>query len=302
MASDLEDLGQFLRETSGLMLDANKTYLVESRLSPLMRRAKVANVSELLNSIKSGRNSSLKQNVIDAMMTNETFFFRDRVPFDNFRHVILPKLMEARQEQKRIRVWCAAASTGQEPYSLAMILDEEMKKLAGWNVEILATDLSSTAIATAREGRYTQFEVQRGLPISHLLRYFRNDGDAWRLNEYLRARIQFEEFNLLSDFQEFGQFDIIFCRNVLIYFDLETKKDVLRRLGGALAKDGFLIMGSAESVVGLSDQFVPHPSLRLTSVHRPEKLAQAPAPAKLVAPNLSSRPIAPLESPDYLGL
>jgi chemotaxis protein methyltransferase CheR len=301
MASDLEDLGQFLRETSGLMLDANKAYLVESRLAPLMRRAKVANVSELLKSLKDGRDAELKQNVIDAMMTNETFFFRDRVPFDNFRNVILPKLMDARQEGRRIRIWCAAASTGQEPYSLAMILDEEMKRLAGWNVEILATDLSSAAIATAREGYYTQFEVQRGLPISHLLRYFRNEGDGWKINEYLRTRIQFEEFNLLSDFQEFGQFDIIFCRNVLIYFDLDRKKDVLRRLGGALAKDGFLIMGSAETVVGLSDQLMPHQNLRLTSVHRPELPVQPQPALKVVAPNPPSRSIV-LEMPNFLGL
>ncbi len=292
MSSDLQELKQFLRETSGLTLDANKAYLIESRLSPLMRRAGIANLSELLKSIKSGKDASLKQNVIDAMMTNETFFFRDRAPFDNFRNAILPKLMEARQEERRIRIWCAAASTGQEPYSLAMILDEEMKKLAGWNIEILATDLSSTAIATARAGRYTQFEVQRGLPITHLLRYFRNEADSWRINEYLRARIQFEEFNLLSDFRDFGQFDIIFCRNVLIYFDVETKKDILHRLGGALAKDGFLTMGSAETVVGLSEKLMPHPSLRLTSVHRPEPIVQTPKPP--ISLTVQSRPLIPV--------
>jgi chemotaxis protein methyltransferase CheR len=300
MASDLQELKQFLRETSGLTLDANKAYLIESRLSPLMRRAGIADVSELLKSVKSGKDPSLKQDVIDAMMTNETFFFRDRAPFDNFRDVILPRLMEARQEERRIRIWCAAASTGQEPYSLTMILDEQMRKLAGWNVEILATDLSSAAITTARAGRYTQFEVQRGLPISHLLRYFRNDGDGWRINEHLRARIQFEQFNLLSDFQDFGQFDIIFCRNVLIYFDLETKKNVLQRLGGSLARDGFLIMGSAETVVGLSERFMPHPNLRLTSVHRPEPRVQAPALSLTVRSPASSAIL--VESPDYLGL
>jgi chemotaxis methyl-accepting protein methylase len=160
--------------------------------------------------------------------------------------------MESRGEQRQIRIWCAAAATGQEPYSLTMILDEEMKKLAGWNIEILATDLSSAAIATAREGRYTQFEVQRGLPISHLLRYFMNEGERWRINEYLRAKVQFQEFNLLSDFRHLGQFDVIFCRNVLIYFDIETKKDVLRRLSGALAKDGFLINAHAASKPPLS--------------------------------------------------
>jgi chemotaxis protein methyltransferase CheR len=149
-----------------------------------------------------------------------------------------------------------------------MILDEEMKKLAGWNIEILATDLSSSALARAREGRYTQFEVQRGLPISYLLRYFTNEGETWRISEYMRTKVRFEEFNLLSNFSSFGQFDVIFCRNVLIYFDLEMKKDVLRRLAGSLMKDGFLIAGSAETVIGLSDRLVPHSTLRLVSIHR----------------------------------
>lgn len=302
MVSELQELKQFLLETSGLTLDANKAYLIESRLSPLMRRAGIANVSELLQAVKSAKDASLKQNIIDAMMTNETFFFRDRAPFDNFRDVILPKLMEARQEERRIRIWCAAASTGQEPYSLTMILDEQIRKLAGWNVEILATDLSSTAVAAARAGRYTQFEVQRGLPISLLLRYFRNDGDGWRINEHLRARIRFEQFNLLSDFKEFGKFDIIFCRNVLIYFDLETKKDVLHRLGDALAKDGFLIMGSAETVVGLADRFIPHPNLRLTSVHRPEPSIQTPPLPIRPIPQKPVPSTIRVESPNYFGL
>jgi chemotaxis protein methyltransferase CheR len=280
MASDLEDLGQFLLETSGLVLDASKGYLMESRLAPLLRRKGLADVSALLRSVKSGKDSALRQDVIDSMMTNETFFFRDRVPFDNFRDAILPKLIEARAEKRRIRIWCAAASTGQEPYSLTMILDEEIRKLAGWNVEILATDLSQTALTRAREGRYTQFEVQRGLPIAHLLRYFVNEGETWRISEHLRTRVQFEEFNLLSSFHGLGQFDIIFCRNVLIYFDLETKKDVLKRLAGVLADDGFLITGSAETVIGLSDLLVPHPTLRAASIHRPDNLAQFPAVAR----------------------
>jgi len=269
VTSDLIELGKMLHKTSGLMMDTDKTYLVESRLAPVLRRTGLADISALLKTIKSGCDPALKQDVIDSMMTNETFFFRDRAPFDNFRDVFLPNLMEARKDERRLRIWCAGASTGQEPYSLTMILDEEMRKLAGWHVEILATDLSSTAIARARQGCYTQFEVQRGLPISFLLRYFVNEGEKWRINEYLRTKVQFEEFNLLSDFGHYGQFDVIFCRNVLIYFDLETKKDVLRRLGNALAKDGILVTGSAETVVGLSDTLIPHPTLRLASIHRP---------------------------------
>ncbi len=302
MSSETEMLAQFLHEVSGLMLDANKAYLVESRLAPLMRRFRFETISQLLTCLKTKEDSALKQNVIDAMMTNETFFFRDRVPFDNFRNAILPKLMEARWEQRRIRIWCAAASTGQEPYSLAMILDEEMKKLSGWSIEILATDLSSSAIAAAREGRYSHFEVQRGLPITHLLRYFSNEGDGWRINEYLRTRIQFEEFNLLSDFRELGEFDIIFCRNVLIYFDLETKKDVLRRLGGVLAKDGFLTMGSAETVIGLCDTLMPHQTLRSASIHRPERSGLKPAAALRLVAQAPSTPPTALRNVGSFGL
>jgi chemotaxis protein methyltransferase CheR len=281
VTSDLKELGKLLHEASGLMMDDSKAYLVESRLAPLLRRTGIANISELLKSVQSGSSPNLKQNLIDSMMTNETFFFRDRTPFDNFRDVILPQMIEQRQDRKRIRIWCAAASTGQEPYSLAMILDEEMKKLAGWNIEILATDISGSALARAREGRYTQFEVQRGLPISYLLRYFANEGESWRISEYMRTKVQFEEFNLLTSFNRLGKFDIIFCRNVLIYFDLDMKKDVLRRLSGVLAKDGVLITGSAETVIGLSDQLIPHPSLRLASIHRPEVPAQTPAAHRL---------------------
>ena len=268
MTSDFDALRHFLSRASGLSLDADKAYLAESRLAPILERMGLINLGELIRRLNGRADAELGREVIDAMMTNETFFFRDRVPFDNFRKVVLPQLLEARRNVRRLRIWCCACSSGQEPYSLAMILDEEAQKLAGWNVEILATDLSRSVLAGAREGLYSQFEVQRGLPISHLLRYFRQEGDRWRINEHVRSRVHFEELNLMSDFQGLGRFDVVFCRNVLIYFDVPTKKKVLDRLVQVLMPDGYFVMGAAETVVGLSDALVPHAECRAINVVR----------------------------------
>lgn len=268
MSSAFDVLRNILARAAGISLDADKAYLAESRLQPIMHRLELADLDALVVRIASGQHPDLAREVVDAMTTNETFFFRDRVPFDNFRKFVLPALLEARKDIGRIRIWCAACSSGQEPYSIAMILDEETQRLGGWNIEILATDVSRSVIAAAREGVYTQFEVQRGLPISQLLRYFRQEGERWRVNEHLRSRVQFEEFNLLSDFTGLGTFDVIFCRNVLIYFDVPTKQNVLEKMGRSLALDGYLFMGAAESVVGLTDTFVPHPEHRSINVPR----------------------------------
>ncbi len=268
MSSAFDVLRNFLSHATGLSLDSDKAYLAEGRLEPIMHRLGLADLDALVVRLASGQHPELTREVIDAMTTNETFFFRDRVPFDNFRKFILPALLEARKDIGRIRIWCAACSSGQEPYSVAMILDEEAQKLQGWNVEILATDVSHSVIAAAREGIYTQFEVQRGLPISQLLRYFRQDGDRWRVNEHLRSHVQFEEFNLLSDFGGLGRFDVIFCRNVLIYFDMATKHAVLEKMARVLAPDGYLFMGAAETVVGLTEAFAPHQEHRSIAVPR----------------------------------
>ncbi|HEY1736930.1 MAG TPA: protein-glutamate O-methyltransferase CheR [Methylovirgula sp.] len=268
MNSAFEVLRNFLFHASGISLDADKSYLAESRLAPIIQRLGLADLDALVVRVVSGQYPDLGREVVDAMTTNETFFFRDRVPFDNFRKFVLPALLDSRKDIGRIRIWCAACSSGQEPYSLAMILDEESQKLQGWNIEILATDISRGVIGAAREGVYTQFEVQRGLPISQLLRYFRQDGERWHVNEHLRSRIQFEEFNLLSDFSGLGRFDVIFCRNVLIYFDVPTKQVVLERMARVLAHDGYLFMGAAESVIGLTDAFTPHPEHRSIAVPR----------------------------------
>ena len=281
MTSDFDALRQLLNRCSGLSLDAEKAYLAESRLQPIIQREGLNDLGTLVKKLFSGTDPELVRDVVDAMTTNETFFFRDRLPFDNFRKVILPYLMQARKDVRQIRIWCAACSTGQEPYSLAMLLDEEAHRLAGWKVDILATDLARGVIAAAREGVYTQFEMQRGLPISQLLRYFRQEGDRWRINEHLRSRVRFEEFNLLSSYADLGRFDVIFCRNVLLYFDVPTKQDVLNRMAKVVAPDGYLILGSAETVVGLTNAFVPHEEhrsiniLRSASTARPSLLLAA---------------------------
>lgn len=282
MSSAFDVLRNFLSRTSGLSLDAEKAYLAESRLQSLLQRETLPDLDALVARISSGQDPGLAREVVNAMMTNETFFFRDRVPFDNFRKVVLPALLEARKEVRRIRIWCAACSTGQEPYSLAMILDEEAQRLSGWQIEILSTDLSSAVVAGAREGLYSQFEVQRGLPISLLLRYFAQTGDRWRINEHLRSRVRFEEFNLLSDYGELGRFDVIFCRNVLIYFDVPTKQTVLAKMARVLAPDGYFFMGAAETVVGLTEAFSPHAEHRSINVPSAQK-APVRAPLRLVA-------------------
>ncbi len=251
----------YLRRTSGLIIDADKAHLVESRVLPIVRREKLSGLAELVGLLESNQSPALAREVMQAMTINETYFFRDRLPFETFRNVMLPKLT-ADRAGRTIRIWCAACSTGQEPYSLAIILDELAEKLAGWQVEILATDLAEAALVKARQGVYSQFEVQRGLTTAQLLRYFNQIGDMWQLNEAIRSRVTFKSFNLLDDFGPLGRFDIIFCRNVLLYFDVPRKIDVLARLSRMLEKDGYLVLGASETVMGLSTDFVFAPEHR----------------------------------------
>jgi chemotaxis protein methyltransferase CheR len=196
------------------------------------------------------------------MTTNETFFFRDKTPFENFRSEVLPALLAARRASRTIRIWCAAASTGQEPYSLAMALKDMSDNVAGWRIEIIATDLASEVLEKARAGIYSQFEVQRGLPIQLLIKYFTKVGDMWQIALEIRAMVKFKQLNLLGDFSALGTFDLVFCRNVLIYFHQDTKISLLNRLGRATAGDGYLVLGAAETVVGLTDSLRTVPELR----------------------------------------
>jgi len=249
---------------------------VESRLIPLARRAGVAGISELVQKMKSGA-EPLIVNVVEAMTTNETFFFRDKVPFEHFSQTIMPTLLEARKARRSLRVWCAACSTGQEPYSLAMMLKEMGPTLAGWRTEIIATDLSQEVLEKSRAGIFSQFEVQRGLPIQMLVKYFTQVNELWQISAEIRGMVQFKQLNLLQDFSHLGVFDVIFCRNVLIYFDLEAKIDVLDRLARVIEPDGFLTLGAAETVVGVTSSFGPYPDRR--GLYRPGQVASMRAPA-----------------------
>ncbi|SDJ23977.1 MULTISPECIES: CheR family methyltransferase [Bradyrhizobium] len=258
---DYEYLRKLLKERSGLDLSADKQYLVESRLAPLARRSGLPGIAELVSKMKSGA-EPLVAEVVEAMTTNETFFFRDKVPFDHLKEAVLPALAQARAARRALRIWCAASSTGQEPYSIAMCLKEAGAMLSGWRTEIVATDLSLGVLEKARAGVFSQFEVQRGLPIQMLVKYFTQNGELWQLNADIRSMVQFRQLNLLQDFSHLGTFDIIFCRNVLIYFDQATKINIFDRMSRMIEPDGVLALGAAESVVGITNAFKPFPDRR----------------------------------------
>jgi chemotaxis protein methyltransferase CheR len=276
---DYDYLRVFLKQRSGLVLNNEKQYLIESRLMPVAKRAGLQSISELVIKLREPGAMLLQEQVVEAMTTNESFFFRDKVPFEHFTQTMLPEMLRARARDRKIRIWCAAASTGQEPYTLAMCLKEQEARLAGWRIEIIGTDLSNEVLEKARAGVYSQFEVQRGLPINHLLKYFKQNGDIWQISTDLRSMIQYKKLNLLENFSMLGQFDIVFCRNVLIYFDNETKIDILNRIRKQMPDDGFLVLGAAETVVGLTDAFRPMPDKRgLYGVN----VRGAAAPSRLV--------------------
>jgi chemotaxis protein methyltransferase CheR len=253
--SDYDFLRKLLKDRSGLTLSAEKHYLVESRLLPVARKSGFTGLTELVQKLKGFNAEGLTTEVVEAMTTNETFFFRDKIPFDHFRECIMPNLQTVRAKHQRIRIWCAAASTGQEPYSLAMALKEMESRLDGFRVEILATDISTEVLEKAKAGIYSQFEVQRGLPIQLLVKYFTKVGEMWQIAPDIRAMVQFRPFNLLHDFSRFGTFDFVMCRNVLIYLDQATKIDILDRIARVVAPDGYLVLGAAETVIGLTQSF-----------------------------------------------
>jgi chemotaxis protein methyltransferase CheR len=278
---EFDYLRRFLRERSGLVLAADRQYLVESRLLPVARRLGLADLGGLVQRLRSSQAEPVATEVVEAMTTNETFFFRDKIPFEHFRDTVMPALLAARAVQRRIRIWCAACSTGQEPYSLAMALKEMGSRIDGWRIEIVATDLSNEVLEKAKAGIYSHFEVQRGLPIQFLLRYFTQVGDTWQISPELRAMVQLRQLNLLGDFGHLGPFDLVLCRNVLIYFDQSTKVDVLDRLARVVEHDGYLVLGAAETVVGLSDHFRPLSERR--GLYAPSAARIGSGPLRVVA-------------------
>jgi len=253
--ADFDLLSGLIRERSGLVLTPDKLYLLESRLTPVARKHGIEGLTELVAALRTRTDETVLLDVVEAMTTNESFFFRDSHMFDTFRDEVLPVLIENRQSTKRLRIWCAAASSGQEPYSIAMILKEMSAKLADWKIEILGTDISLEILERAKSGIYTQFEVQRGVPTNFLLTYFERAEEQWKIIDPILSMVQYRPFNLLDNPSVLGKFDVVFCRNVLIYFDEPTKSRILDDVSRMLAPDGVLLLGGAESVLGLCKAF-----------------------------------------------
>ncbi|MCG5241487.1 CheR family methyltransferase [Azospirillum doebereinerae] len=254
---DFDMFSTLLKQRSGLVLTRDKAYLLESRLMPVARKWNMKGLEELATTVRTRKDEALLRDITEAMTTNESSFFRDQKPFDQFRDLVLPKLMQARATKRSLRIWSAACSSGQEAYSLSMILNEQAAKLAGWRIEIVGTDISSEMVERCKAGVYTQFEVQRGLPITMLVKHFKQNGDKWQISPQLRQMASFREWNLLGDLSPLGQFDIVFCRNVLIYFDGPTKAKVLDSIARQMPQDGVLYLGGAETVLGITDRFKP---------------------------------------------
>ncbi len=260
---DFDLFSVLVKQRSGLVLTRDKAYLLESRLVPVSRKWNLKTLEDLAVAIRTKRDEAMLCDVTEAMTTNETFFFRDQKPFDQFRQVLLPQLLKSRESKKFIRIWSSAASSGQEAYSLAMIFLEEEIRFQGWKIDILGTDISSEMVERSKSGIYSQFEVQRGLPVTFLVKYFQQVGsDRWQLKDHVRQMVQFHEGNLLTDFGPIGVFDVVFCRNVLIYFDQPTKTRVLEAISQVMAPDGVLFLGGAETVLGVTERFKPYENER----------------------------------------
>ena len=255
-------LAGLLKARSGLIIGQEKIYLLETRLTNILRREKLTDLNALADRLGRPGAETLARDVVEAMTTNESFFFRDDKPFQHFRAQALPRLAAARPAGTPLRVWSAAASSGQEAYSLAMILAESKAMLNDRKVEIIGTDIAREPLSRAKEGVYTQFEVQRGLPVRLLMKYFKREEPHWRIAAALRPMVQFREFNLLGDLRPLGRFDIVFCRNVLIYFDQPTKTRVLEAMAALMPPDGLLYLGGAETVLGITGRFAPLPGER----------------------------------------
>ncbi len=286
---DFNYLRDMLKQRSGLVLAEEKQYLLESRLMPVAREQNMESLSELVAALQKPDGESLRKTVTQAMTINESFFYRDKTPFENFRNIMIPAMLATpRAASRTLRIWCAAASTGQEPYSLAIEIKEMAAQLGNWNIEIVATDLSEEVLEKAKAGLYSQFEVQRGLPIQLMVKYFQQTGSLWQIDSSIRSMVSYKHFNLLDDYARLGTFDIIFCRNVLIYFDPPTKTDMLARMAQRLRPDGYLVLGAAETVIGISEEFKPVTDAR--GLYAMQVAAAAAAAPVRATPSASARP------------
>jgi chemotaxis protein methyltransferase CheR len=278
---DFEFGARFVKDRSGLVLTRDKTYLLENRLMPVVRDLQLRSVTELIAALRMG-DPALEGAVIDAMMAKDTGFFRDWKPFVHFKTIVLPNIRVSRGMSTRFRVLCAGVSTGQEAHSVAMTIRDVSSSFPGWQIEVVGIDISATAIAAAGEGLYSQFDVQRGLPVRTLLQYFGKRDESWVLNEAVRRMVKFQTWNLLDDLFPLGRFDVILCRNVLVYLDLKTKLDVLQKLGRMLVDDGVLYLGLNETVMGVSSSFrAIDADLGIYAAHRADRPASLSLAAKI---------------------
>jgi chemotaxis protein methyltransferase CheR len=253
--SDFELYRDLLVRNSGLSLTAEKSYLLDSRLTPVSRKWGYPTLEAMTLALRGIPDTALLNDVVEAMTTSDTSFFRDMRPFIALRDILVPHLIKDRGRHKHLRIWSAGCGTGQEAYSIAIALKEIESKLKGWKIEIFGTDISSNAIRKASTGDYTQFEVQRGLPVSYLIKHFQEMDDVWRLHDNVRNLVSFEQFNLLEPMDDLGLFDIIFCRNVLGHFENATRAQIVERLAEQLDENGFLVLGESESLANLTTPF-----------------------------------------------
>ena len=256
---EFDYLRQLVMERSAIVLEPGKEYLAESRLLSLARRTGCENVESLLARLKSAPENGLHSQVVEAMTTNETLFFRDAHPFEMFRTRALPDLIASRSSERRLTILCAACSSGQEPYSIAMLVKEHFPQLASWSLRLMAADLSTEILARARAGRYSQLEVNRGLPAAYLVKYFRRQGIDWEISEEIRRMVEFFPMNLAGPWPFLPALDVVFMRNVLIYFDIPTKKSILAKARGVLKPDGHLVLGGAETTFNVDEGFERFP-------------------------------------------
>jgi chemotaxis protein methyltransferase CheR len=249
-------LQEHVRARVGIVLEDNKHYLFESRLAPIVRQYGLGSINDLCVLLRAKRNVALAHQVVEAMTTNETYFFRDPAQYEAIRTVLLPRLKAEKRDTQRLRFWSAASSTGQEAYSLGMLLLEN--GLQDWNMQILGTDFSEKVVERARSGLYQQIEVNRGLPASLLVKYFRRSGLEWQLTEAVRRMVRFETIDLRKSMRSLGPFDLVFCRNVMIYFDNATKKSIVKEIHRTLFQGGWLLLGGAETAINLEERFDRH--------------------------------------------
>jgi chemotaxis protein methyltransferase CheR len=252
---NFEYMRRLLQQHSAIALAANKKYLVESRLLPVARREKLDGVDALIDKLRMSPSGRLLQEVVEALTTNETSFFRDGAPFSILGDTVLPELIKRRASVRTLNIWSAGCASGQEPYTIAMLWLQRYAHLSDWRVRLLATDISNEMLERARLGRYTQLEVNRGLPSEHCAKYFRQEGDSWVIDERLRTMVEFDLLNLIGNWPTLPPMDVVFMRNVLVYFDMATKQEVLRKVRGLLRPDGCLFLGGTETTLMIDDGF-----------------------------------------------